>query len=186
MINNEKRKSICRCIRNCISEFFGTYSLGRLVVYSVVLFCSVFFLDYLNVPTQYFQQIPLVIKQVLHIVIPVIVIIWLIDMHVIDLLRFPSVNLIDAIVLVGCISTCLYAKVRLLSIGSAIYVILALGICMVLLVVGLTRFIYRCNKHIQTETKVSNLIDLKDLYDNTFSHNPDTAVLLLEKEVDYD
>ena len=186
MINNEKRKSICRCIRNCISEFFGTYSLGRLVVYSVVLFCSVFFLDYLNVPTQYFQQIPLVIKQVLHIVIPVIVIIWLIDMHVIDLLRFPSVNLIDAIVLVGCISTCLYAKVRLLSIGSAIYVILALGICMVLLVVGLTRFIYRCNKHIQTETKVSNLIDLKDLYDNTFSHNPDTAVLLLEKDVDYD
>lgn len=44
----------------------------------------------------------------------------------------------------------------------------------------------RCTQRIKSEKRKSNLLDLKDIFDNSFKRTPEMPVLVLENDVDYD
>ena len=116
----------------------------------------------------------------------VIVVIWLLEIHILDLFRIASVNLLDGIAITAIPSLLTYSVIRPIAIGSCVYVTFALWSSLILFVFTSIRFIIHCIVLYRTEKKTSNLIDLADLYKGTLSQPVPRPILLAEKDVDYD
>lgn len=186
MDKKEKWKSINNCVKDSFLELFSTYELTSLIFYSGLLFCGIFILDYYNVPTQIIQQIPVTIIWVVISVILVIFITWLIASHILDLFHIVSANFVDATSFTVATSLFSYSIVRLYILGQAPYTIVSSIACLISFSTLVIRLILRCYKLYYTNKKTSNLIDLKDLFENQFTYVQGKPILLSENDVDYD
>lgn len=185
-MNKEKWKVVSAYKKKSILEIFSTYNLVKLIALSGILFCSAFILDYLNIPSQVVQRVPFPILMSVLGVLFVILVACLIDLHIIDLFRIKSVNILDAMTFVGCLSTFIYTIVRVVVLNRSLYTTISFWICIISLYTLVKRVVLRCVGLHNYESKKGNLIDLKDLFENRFERINGKPILLFEKDVDYD
>lgn len=185
-MKKEKWSALWKCIKESAAELVTTYDLVKLFFFSGALFCSAFILDYLDIPSQLIQKIPPIIVVVVLSVLLVVLVALLIGLHIFDLFRIVSVNPIDALSFTALLSTLAYTPIRTLVLGRGLYTGIASLVSTISFLVMLIRFIFHCVKLHQTNSKKSNLIDLRDLLENRFTRITGKPILLLEKDVDYD
>ena len=99
-----------------------------------MLFCCVFILDYLNIPSFFVQQIPFAILSVVSITLVAVVIVWLVAFRFFDLFKIVSGNPMDAVMVMVCLSALAYSKVRTLILGGSLYTLVATKVCTILFV----------------------------------------------------
>lgn len=169
-----------------IAELFVTYDVKKLIEISIALAIGLFCLDYFDIPSRGLEKAPLDLIAVIAVALIVIIILCLVQMHIFDLFKMISVNLIDAIAEVAVFSSAFYALPRWLVLGKEIYIncaVIVFTVCGLLL---LTRIVVRWISIKKSSETQSNLVDLKSIYENDFERKSDNPILLLEKDVDYD
>lgn len=169
-----------------IAELFVTYDVKKIIAISIAFAIGLFCLDYFDIPSKGLEKAPLDLIAVIAVALIVIIIVCLVQMHIFDLFKMISVNLIDAIAEVAVFSSIFYALPRLLVLGKEMYInctVIVFVVCVLLLLI---RVVVRCISIRKSRKVQSNLVDLKSIYENDFERKSDNPILLLEKDVDYD
>lgn len=173
-------------IKKSIGEIRFTYDIAKLIQLSIFLAFTLVFLDYYDVPSQIIANIPEKMLWVGLGAIVLMVFVWIVDIHVIDLLLLTATNLIDGSALVVAITGALYIPVRVFILGKCCYTRIAFAIVTAAVIILIFRCILRWYNISTAIQKRSNLIDMKDLYENKFTRIQDNPILISEHDVDYD
>ena len=175
--------------KNCyksVSDLWVTYDLAKIIIVGITLGVSLALIDYYNIPSQLLSAIPnKVVRAILGGVVTIAAV-WLLSNHCIDLFRIVAVNPVDIAALLIITTSIAYIPVRWRLIGFARYTYIALYISGALSLLLLIRIGIRAKKYAEAEGKGSNLVDLKDLYDNKISRVSKRPILIRENDVDYD
>ena len=173
-------------LRRCVSDFCGVYNLSKITAVSIVLGVVVVIMDYYNIPTQILSEVPTQILWLIFAAGIMLIFIWLSAWHCFDLIRIIAVNPLDIFVYGVVVSFIVYIPGRTLILGASSYISCASVLAFAMLVFLFWRCICRNKMRIESERKCSNLVDLKDLYDNKFTRIPEMPILIQENDVDYD
>lgn len=175
--------------KNCcksVSDLWLTYDLAKMVITGIAFGVSLALLDYYNIPSQVLNAIPNKVVWAILGGMAIIVAIWLVANHYFDLFRISATNPVDIVALVAMSTSVTYLFTRGWLIGFGFHTNIALYISGALSLLLLIRIGIRVKQYTEAENKGSNLIDLKDLYDNTISRIPDMPILIRENDVSYD
>lgn len=184
-ISKEKRKKE-NIILKCWNNFDKIYNKFKLFQLSILLSCALFVLDYFDVPSLIVSTIPREIFFLTIIVGVMFVLTWLKGNHYFDLFRVSSENILDAGLIVTIITSLLYSIYSVIILTQNIYVNIAIATMLMALIIFGIRFGCRCHKYKQIKDEKSNLIDLKQLFENNFKRRTKKPILLSEKDVGYD
>ena len=116
-----------------------------------------------------------------------LIISWLLGLHVLDLFKITSFNVIDR----TCVALLCTVPVWFIvqSFWSA-YQFYKLFICFCCIVACLSIILWRIHKRClqaeKAEKRRSNLVDLKNVYTNRFRRKNRMPILVIEEDVDYD
>jgi len=178
VVNKMKKKNIF--FRN----LFLNYNILKIFSYSIIISIFLLIFDIFNIPT----FIVLKIKYVCIVLIGLFLLIKLIDLKIFDLFKLNTINFLDYWLTIFFISSLFYsiiiAKIEDFS-SNAFYQHEISIIANLLFFVSLIfRFVYiTFSSH--KSVKISNIFDLKDLYEGKITNNG-FPIYLEEKEVDYD
>ena len=169
-----------------ITSIFQIYSVSYLLIISSVVFLSIFLLDYYNLPSKLLTVVPLEVCLIAGFTVAVLIVTKLIQLHFFTLFRIHSVNLLDAAFSVVIIASMLYAVVKcsIMGYSPCIWIVVGSGIASLILLIA--RIMQRYNALKTNRLSEHRLIDLQDLYNDQFTHQSGTPVLLNERDVDYD
>lgn len=178
-----KKESI---ISKCWKSFSKSYNKFKLIQLSIILSCVLFAIDYYDIPSFMISKIPRELIYPTIIVGAIFVFTWLKGNHYFDLFRVTSENILDAGLIVTLITSLLYSVYRVIILTRNIYVDIAIMAVAASLIIFVIRFVCRCYKYKQVMVEKSNLIDLKQLFENNFERRSKKPILLSEKDVGYD
>lgn len=179
----EKGKAI---FWRCLKQFFRAYDFSLQVMLAVGLGCATFLLDYYDVPSQIITNIPSDVLWPVVCALMVLLVVWLLEIHVFNLFAIISENPLDVIATVTILAAIFYVSARMICLGECIYTQISVCVAITSLLVIVIRLIIRHCKQKKADGVSSNLIDLKALYEGTFTRIGDNPVLLRERDIDYD
>jgi len=164
------------------------YSFIFLLKASFALTICLIILDYINLPTQYIIDIDKRLLITIAIAFIFIIVIMSIELSVFHAFKIYSINFIDMSLLVIVFSTLLYVLAAIiLDIFSIYKQLILLGMVIITACYLLNRIImFNKQQSLHTEGYDTNVIDLKDIYENTFEISSNLPILIEEKDVDYD
>lgn len=163
------------------------YSIIRLIKYSIVVSALLLVLDIFNLPSKYIADIDSQLLLLASGFVFAFFLLTLIEMNFFDAFKIPSVNVIDAISIVSVISSGFYCLI--LAVYSQLFIYKLLTIICVVIIFSITILVRGTNwkkaeKH--AEKYKTNVLDLKDIFTGNFNIEEDNAIILDEKDVDYD
>ena len=171
---------------NCMKQFFGAYDFSLQIILAVGLGCAAFLLDYYDIPSRIIINTPGGVLWPIVCALTVFLIVWLLETHVVDLFTITSENPLDVVASVTILASFFYVPARMIVFGECIYTQISVCVAVAsLLLIGIRLVIRYCRQK-KSDTESSNLIDLKALYEGTFSRKENNPVLLREKDIDYD
>lgn len=163
------------------------YSYTFLLKVAFFITAILIVLDYFNLLTGYINNLD---NRVLILILMSLIFISIlvsIDLHLIDIFKFVSISTFDMLLMILILSSLLYSIAALVLSIFYIYKIIIISI---FLLIGVCVLVYRIDSF---KTKLnlrksykSNVIDLKQIFENDFEVTKDTPILLEEKDVDYD
>ncbi len=181
MIGMKKwRKEACRYV----NDLFRTQSFFRVCQITIALTLVVFLADYYNVPSKVLALVPEPVLLVAVAGAGLMLLCWTASLHAADLLKIPTFHLIDTAAFVSLPTATVWfllqAWLGAFCIYKVVIFLACAGLCMGVIC---CRISFRCR---QLEKQTSGLVDLRDLYENTFETIPGKPILVQEKDVDYD
>lgn len=176
------KKSYCKSV----SDLWNTYDFSKIIITGIVLGLALAFLDYYDTPSQLINSIPNKVVWAMLGGVVIIVSVWLLENHYFDLFHIAATNPVDVISMVIIAASVVYIPIRWWLIEFALYTEIALYLSGALSLFLLVRIGVRSRKYATAESRSSNLVDLKDLYDNKISRIPEMPILIRENDVDYD
>lgn len=182
----QQEKRFRKNIWNCLKAYFSVYAFSTQVVLAVLIGLIVFVLDCYNVPSYVFMNIPRGLLGVIICASCILLVVWLIQFHVHDLFYIASENPLDEISFIIIIASLFYILARCHVLGFCLYVWIAIAIFIVFILLFGVRLVLRFRTQEKNKGYVSNLIDLKALYENGFIKIDNEPILLSECDVDYD
>lgn len=177
-------------ITNRISEYckdikdYGSFS--KCAKFSILLLTLILLADIVNLPTKIiFDYSLLTFITVFAFIFLLVFIFFIVDNHMLDLLKTNNVNEVDSAIVLLLLSAFVYMGVLAVIDKASFYK------WVVLLIFSLMLFTCLCTRIWKTQRKISicennNIIDIKDLLDETVKHNNELPILLAEKDVSYD
>ena len=184
MGSQDKRANIT--IKDCLKQGFVAYDFSLQVILAVALGCAAFLLDYYNIPSQIIINTPSGVLWPVVCALAVLLVVWLLGFHVFDLFAITSENPLDVVLTVAIMASAFYIPVRMIVLGKCVFIQISVCVAVVSFLVIAIRFVMRYCKQKKADSKSSNLIDLKSLYERTFSRVEGNPILLLERDIDYD
>ena len=176
----EWRKEACRYV----NDLFRTQSFFRVCQITIALTLAAFLVDYYNVPSKVLALLPKPVLLVAAAGAGLMVSCWIAGLHAADLLKIPTFHLVDVAAFVLLISVTIWfllqAQLGTFCIYKFILFLVCAGACIVMIC---CRISFRCGR---LEKRSSGLVDLRDLYENTFETSPGEPILVQERDVDYD
>lgn len=181
MIGMKKwRKEACRYV----NDLFRTQSFLGVCQITIALTLAVFLADYYNVPSKVLALVPEPVLLVAAAGAGLMLLCWIASLHATDLLKVPTFHLIDAAAFVSLPTVTVWfllqAWLGVFCVYKFVIFLACAGLCMSVIC---CRISFRCR---QLEKQTSGLVDLRDLYENTFETMPGKPILVQEKDVDYD
>lgn len=176
----EWRKEACRYV----NDLFRTQSFLGVCQITIVLTLAVFLADYYNVPSKVLALLPEPVLLVVAAGVGLMLLCWIASLHVADLLKIPTFHWVDMVAYVSLISVTIWFLLQVWLDTFCAYKLAAFIAC-VEFSVGIIcyRIFLRCGR---LEKQSSCLVDLQDLYENTFKPSKGKPILVQEKDVDYD
>ncbi len=179
---DKKERVLCVCWKN----LWVSNNIWKITQISVVLASLLFAMDYHDIPTYLISTVPVELLYVGVVAGIVIIVAWLVGNHYLDLVRIASENALDTGLIVTVITASLYSACRTTLISINMHANAAVLAAIISVLSLMARFVWRYFKRKQAATMASNLIDLKQLYENAFTRIPGKPILLSEKDVAYD
>lgn len=170
----------------CLKQLFKAYDFSLQVVLAVGLGCATFLLDYYDIPSQIIVNTPGGVLWPIICALAILLAVWLLDLHFFDLFAITSENALDVASIISVLASCFYVPARLVALGECIYTQISAYVAVTSLLVIAIRLVIRYCRQKKSNAESSNLIDLKELYEGTFSRGENNPVLLREKDIDYD
>lgn len=176
----EWRKEACRYV----NDLFRTQSFLGVCQITIALTLAVFLADYYNVPSKVLALVPEPVLLVAAAGASLMLLCWIASLHAADLLKIPTFHWADMAAYVLLISVTVWfllqAWLGVFCVYKFVIFLACAGLCMGVIC---CRISFRCR---QLEKQTSGLVDLRDLYENTFETMPGKPILVQEKDVDYD
>lgn len=176
----EWRKEACRYV----NDLFRTQSFLGVCQITIALTLAVFLADYYNVPSKVLALVPEPVLLVAAAGAGLMLLCWIASLHATDLLKVPTFHLIDAAAFVSLPTVTVWfllqAWLGVFCVYKFVIFLACAGLCMGVIC---CRISFRCR---QLEKQTGGLVDLRDLYENTFETMPGKPILVQEKDVDYD
>lgn len=170
----------------CVKQLFRAYDFSLQVIFSVVLGCTIFLLDYYDIPSLVIACTPIGVLLPVIGALAVLFAIWLWDIHVFDLFTITSENPLDVVANITILASAFYVPVRVLVLGKCVYTQISAYVALTSFFLICTRLVFRHCKQLKVNRENSNLIDLKALYEGKFIRVESNPILLREKDIDYD
>lgn len=169
-------KEACRHM----NDFFRTQSFFQICQMTV----AAFLVDYYNVPSKVLTILPEPVLLVAAVGAGLMLLCWIASLHVADLLKIPTFHWVDMVAYVSLISVTIWFLLQVWLDTFCAYKLAAFIAC-VEFSVGIIcyRIFLRCGR---LEKQSSCLVDLQDLYENTFKPSKGKPILVQERDVDYD
>ena len=165
----------------CVQPFSQTCQI------MIAVTVAAFLLDYYDIPSKVMLALPRPVLIVILLGLGIAVLSWIIGLHILDLAKISTFNAMDtgAFVFLTAIPAWFVLQTLLCSfyLYKFIICILSITVCMGTI---LYRICMRCEQSVESEKRTSNLLDLKEVCENTFKSVPGKPVLVEEKDVDYD
>src|SRR5699024_10727946 len=163
------------------------YSLIKQIKLSVVISFSLLVLDVLDILSKIIPKYGIYIVLLITIGSFILVGLTIIEKGILDMFKMPFINSIDVMICVLLFSILIYALLIYLMGGIYLYKkkILIFLLLILFFIFGIRIYKYTVSKKISVEY-ISNIIDLKDLYEGEIKKNENRSILLEEKDVDYD
>lgn len=176
----EWRKEACRYV----NDLFRTQSFLGVCQITIALTLAVFLTDYYNVPSKVLALVPEPVLLVAAAGAGLMLLCWIASLHATDLLKIPTFHWADMAAYVLLISVTIWFLLQVWLDTFCAYKLAVFIVC-VELSVGMIcyRILFRCGR---LKKRSSGLVDLRDLYENTFETMPGKPILVQEKDVDYD
>lgn len=176
-------------MRKAIINYFKNFNIFFLVIktviLSVVLGTALFILDFYDVPTHVLNQIPSTILVVCILSTLIIIFCWLFHIHFFGLILIASANILDVIFVTSFFSILAYCLFNLTLLQSK-YLFPFAVICSVFAALVVFRIVFHFCSQKKAQCLQTNVLDLKDLYNNTFDYTGHGPILIEETEVCYD
>lgn len=176
-------------MRKAIINYFKNFNIFFLaiktVILSVVLGTALFILDFYNVLTHVLNQIPSTILVVCILSALIIVFCWLFHIHFFGLFLIASANILDVIFVTSFFAILAYCLFNLTLLQSK-YLFPCAIICSVFAASVVFRIVFHFCSQKKAQCLKTNVLDLKDLYNNTFDYTGHGPILIEETEVCYD
>ena len=169
-----------------LDDLINTYDIAKALQIGVVFGLSLALLDYYDLPSKLFYMVPSKVFFTILIGFSLLMAVWLFANHIFDLFKICATNPLDIAAFTAIIVSVVYSFFRCWILGAFIYSTIALGIALMLLAFLMHRLIVRGNKYDETDKQGTNLVDLKDLYNNNVSRVGEHPILIKENDVDYD
>lgn len=155
----------------------------NIVIWSILIYLAIFFIDKYNLIS---KLIEIITSVSVGLIVLLIVIICISRLNLIDAYKIKSINIIDRIAGIGFLVAFLCLINTILFKGE----LYKFGLEIILMIVSLKllkdkRDCYQ-NIILRRKNEYSNLIDLKDLYNNDIIDNKVKYLLIDENDVDYD
>lgn len=152
---------------------------------SVLLGAVLFILDFYNILTQLSDLTSPVILTVGLLSTIIITFCWLFHIHFFGLITVASANIFDGIFIVLFFATLTYCIFNAAFLHSA-QLIVSIAICLFCLLLILSRVIFYTYSQRRAKVIKTNVVDLKDVYNNAFNYTEDGPILIEEADADYD
>lgn len=172
--------------RKSAADLWNTYDTAKIVLAGIMLGLALVLLDYYDIPLQTLYSLPVEIRWILLFALSAVIAIWLFTNHYFDLLKIWATNPVDMAAVITIIAAVIYIPIRRFVLGHTMYITIASWISVVMVAFLFFRFLQRGKKYTKTDNKSSNLVDLKDLYDNNVSRVTGMPILIRGNDVDYD
>lgn len=165
-------------------NLFLNYNILKIFSYSIVISIILLILDIFNIPTFIILKIGYVCVGLAGLFL----LIKLIDLKIFDLFKLNTVNFLDYWLIIFFISSLLYsiiiAKIEDFSSNAFYQHEISIIVSLLFFTFLIFRFVYITFFNYKA-FKISNIFDLKDLYEGKITNNG-TPIYLEEKEVAYD
>lgn len=170
---------------NYFISFNVLFSTAKSVILSVVLSTALFILDFYNVPTHMLNRIPLTILGGCALSALIIAFCWLFHIHFWGLFLIASVNILDIAVVASFFAILTYCLFNLVLLRSKSLSLSAIVCAVFAVLVGFRIAFHFCSQK-KAQCLKTNVLDLKDIYNNTFDYTGHGPILVEEAEVGYD
>lgn len=174
-----------RAIINYFKNFNIFFPVIKAVILSVILGTALLILDFYDVPTCVLNQIPSTILAVCAVSALIIVFCWLYYIHFWGLFLIASASILD-VTFVTLFFTVLTYYLFNLKLLQSRYLFSCAIICFVFAALIGVRIVFHFCSQKKAQCLKTNVLDLKDLYDNTFDYTGHGPILIEEAEVSYD
>lgn len=179
-------KKFFKKLNTYYKEIFNSDEIYKLAVFIIGLFVFILAVDAINIPTQLIEKYNVEFFSIILLGISLIMLIWLIYHHFIDLVfKVKSVNIVDRILLISLFASVIsFTTLFAFNIDELYKVVLLLilsGIIIILTVIRWIKF-----KNYNSLDKAQNIYDLKDVFNNNIQKVDNQPILINEKAVDYD
>ena len=172
-------------VNSYVKSFSVFFPIYKAFIISIVTGSLFFVLDYYNIGARVFNQFPIVIWIVFMLCAASILLCWLIHIGYLGLFRIPSVTVLDATIIIFLCSTLLYSLFNLFLLRSK-WLHISKFVCLILSLLALFRIIYYRYSQKKSSEFTTNVFDLKDIYDDTFTRVGNGPILIEEADADYD
>lgn len=165
---------------DCLEQYFKAYNFSLQVILAVGLGCAAFLLDYYDIPSQIIINTPSGVHWPVICALAVLVVVWLLEFHIFDLFAITSENPLDVIATVTILASIFYVPARMIILGKCIYTQFLVCVAVASLLVIVIRLAVRHCRQKKVYSESSNLIDLKALYEGTFTRVENNPILTFE------
>jgi len=174
-----------RAIINYFKNFNIFFPVIKAVILSVILGTALLILDFYDVPTYVLNQIPFTILIVCAVSALIIVFCWLYYIHFGGLFLIASASILDVTFVTSFFTALTYYLFNLKLLQSR-YLFPCAIICLIFAALVGFRIVFHFYSQKKAQCLKTNVLDLKDLYNNTFDYTGHGPILIEEAEVSYD
>lgn len=174
-------------IAKYFNEFYKILPITGMLQISLLVSTALLLVDEYNTLTKVIEKISIKVSIILVISIVMFILLWSINIHLIDLFKINTVNVVDKIFFilsVICVVTSIYWKFSE-KIDNYKYIS-----SIILLVITLVFWIIKICLYIKNQLGLvdigNDIYDLQKIYKNDFARRGDEPILIAEKDVDYD
>ena len=173
-------------MKTYLSEVKKYYNFIFLCKYAILLTSALFIIDIFNFPTNILFSYNIKVTIIFLGLFILFILLTAIELHLHDVMKIVSINIIDSISLIILLSSILFGGISLLGSTLNAYKIVTLIIIIIIVTALIVVRSIRIKKSMEkVEMYQSNVVDLKDIYDGNFSIKQGKPLMVSEKEVDY-
>ena len=173
-------KEACRHM----NDFFRTQSFFQICQMTIAMTVAAFLVDYYNVLSKVLTILPEPVLLVAAVGAGLMLLCWIASLHVADLLKIPTFHWVDMVAYVSLISVTIWFLLQVWLDTFCAYKLAAFIACVEFSVGIICYRIFLRDGRLEKQS--SCLVDLQDLYENTFKPSKGKPILVQERDVDYD